>query len=344
MRRLLTCLLAVLGTSHSGAQSPQPTEPQQIFRTGVDLVRLDVSVLDKNRQPIHGLRAEDFTVLEDGKPDPVVAFAAVDVPSPPPATSGWMRDIGSDVATNQLDLRRIVVIIMDDGMTSPDDGVPNAAKQIARGVIDRLGPNDLAAVVFTFFGKPQNFTSDRRQLIAAADSFTPKANPVPGKWTAASPNSRVAPPLAGPPLGCAMPGGGGNCLTRTLKNVATALEDTPVGRKTIVLISSGVPYRFTMENLDAGNDLDDLRRTFTSLQRANVNVYPFDPRGLTNEGLLSDKIDSLRMFAENTGGRATIATNTPWERVLAEGEYLLTIEATVKTNTARREVRFSVRD
>ncbi len=126
-------------------------------------------------------------MLEDGKPQPVVAFAAVDIPSPPPVAAEWMRQIGSDVATNQLDLRRIVVIIMDDGMTSPDDGVPNAAKQIARGVIDRLGPNDLAAVVFTFIGKAQNFTADRRQLIAAADSFAPKAIPVPGRWTAAAP-------------------------------------------------------------------------------------------------------------------------------------------------------------
>src|SRR5688572_474364 len=98
MRRQLASLLVVLATAPYGAQSPQPTDPQQIFRTGVDLVRLDVSVLDKNRQPIHGLRAEDFTVLEDGKPQPVVAFAAVDIPSPPPAASGWMRDIGSDVA------------------------------------------------------------------------------------------------------------------------------------------------------------------------------------------------------------------------------------------------------
>lgn len=142
MRRLLACLL--IGIVAAGyTLSGQSPDPPQSFRTGVDLVRLDVSVLDKNRQPIHGLRAEDFTVLEDGKPQPVVAFAAVDIPSPPPVAAEWMRQIGSDVTTNQLDLRRIVVIVMDDGMTSPDDGVPNAAKQIARGVIDRLGPKAL---------------------------------------------------------------------------------------------------------------------------------------------------------------------------------------------------------
>jgi VWFA-related protein len=315
MRRLLAALLVVLATAHPGAQSPQPADPVQTFRTGVDLVRLDVSVLDRNRRPIHGLRAEDFTVLENGKPQPVVAFAAVEIPSAPPAAAGWMGEVGSDVANNQLDLRRVVVIIMDDGMTAPDDGVPNAAKQIARGVIERLGPNDLAAVVFTFHGKSQNFTSDRRQLIAAADSFSPKAMAAPSRFSAAAPNSRAMPALGGPPLGCAMPGSGESCLTRTLKSVASALENTPVGRKTIVLISSGTPYTFRLENLDTGSDITDLQKTFRQLQTANVNVYPFDPRGLTQEGINSLQIESLQMFAENTGGRATIATNTPWEQV-----------------------------
>src|SRR5688572_33477049 len=115
MRRLLACLLVFLATGHSGAQPPQSTEPQQTFRIGVDVVRLDVSVLDRNRQPIRGLRTEDFTVLEDGRPQPIVAFGAVEIPSLPRAAADWMRRVGSDVATNQLDLRRIVVIIMDDG-------------------------------------------------------------------------------------------------------------------------------------------------------------------------------------------------------------------------------------
>ena len=350
MSRLLACLIILAAAAGSGAQSPQSSDPRQVFRTGVDLVRLDVSVLDKNRQPIHGLSAADFTVIEDGKPQPIVAFAAVDIPSPPPVAAEWMRAVGSDVATNQLDLRRIVVILMDDGMSAPDDGVPNAAKQIARGVIDRLGPNDLAAVVFTFRGKAQNFTTDRRQLIAAADSFSPKATLEPGRFTAAAPNARapqLGPALGGAPLGCLMPGGGGNCLTTTLKTVAAALENTPVGRKTVVLISSGVPYKFTMENLDAANDLDDLRRTFSQLQRANVNVYPFDPRGLTSEGIISDRIDSLRMFADHTGGRATVATNTPWEQVPQvflenSSYYLLGIRPAAGQSNGFRRVRIQV--
>jgi VWFA-related protein len=303
-------LLAMVCIEHDVASAQ--SSPQ--FRAGVDVVRLDVSVLDRNRKPIRGLTAADFTVLEDGKPQPVVAFSAIDMADTFEPAAGWMRDVGSDVVTNQLDVQRVVVIVMDDGITEGDPGTGKAARQIARAVIERLSPNDLGAVVFTFHGRSQNFTRDKRQLIAAAETFLPKAIAAPGRMTAAA-NARGTMAIAGPPLGCVMPGGGPNCLTRTLKTVAGALEDTPAGRKTIVLISSGVPYNFSMENLEAGHDLDDLRMTFRSLQLANVNVYPFDPTGLTGEGIVALRLDGLRIFADHTGGRATVATNTPWAQV-----------------------------
>ena len=56
-----TCLLA------------QDQSERPVFKGGVDLVQLDVSVLDGNRMPMRGLTAADFTVLEDGKPRPVRA-------------------------------------------------------------------------------------------------------------------------------------------------------------------------------------------------------------------------------------------------------------------------------
>src|SRR5262249_2589655 len=56
---LVASSLALLGQ----AQTQPPT-----FKTGVQLVRIDVSVLDDKRQPVRGSRASDFTVLEDGRP------------------------------------------------------------------------------------------------------------------------------------------------------------------------------------------------------------------------------------------------------------------------------------
>jgi hypothetical protein len=40
---------------------------------------VDVTVLDKKRQPVRDLKQEDFTILEDGKPQTIEAFAFVDV-------------------------------------------------------------------------------------------------------------------------------------------------------------------------------------------------------------------------------------------------------------------------
>jgi VWFA-related protein len=284
-----------------------PTDPQAIFRTGVDIVRLDVSVLGRDRLPIRGLTASDFTVLEDGKPQPIVAFSAVDIPHAIDPPSRWMRDVGSDVTTNQLDTRRIVVIVMDDAATMIDARV--AARRIARGVIDRLGPNDLAAVVFTCRGRPQNFTSDQRQLLAAADAFVPMKSAAPGRMTAAY--SATGPAAPGTSLACGL----GPGLSGTFKHIASALQDTPSGRKTVVLVSSGAPIKVDPELLDEALGTSDLREIFENLQRANINVYPIDPAGLTSEGLISARIDSLRVFAESTGGRATVATNYPWDHV-----------------------------
>jgi Ca-activated chloride channel family protein len=48
--------------------------PQQTFRTGVDLVHFSVIVTDKQGTPITGLKADDFELVEDGKPQTITYF------------------------------------------------------------------------------------------------------------------------------------------------------------------------------------------------------------------------------------------------------------------------------
>jgi len=69
----------------AGVPAHRRLSAQQLptFHTGVDAVQLDVSVLDKDRRPVRGLTAADFTILENGKPRPIVAFSAVELPSLP---------------------------------------------------------------------------------------------------------------------------------------------------------------------------------------------------------------------------------------------------------------------
>lgn len=54
--------------------------PPLQFSSSVNLVEVYASVVDAAGQPVRGLRQEDFTVLEDGEPQIVAAFAAGDFP------------------------------------------------------------------------------------------------------------------------------------------------------------------------------------------------------------------------------------------------------------------------
>lgn len=53
--------------------------PRQ-FTSGVNVVEVYAAVTDADGKPVTGLRREDFTVLEDGQPQSVSAFAAGDFP------------------------------------------------------------------------------------------------------------------------------------------------------------------------------------------------------------------------------------------------------------------------
>src|SRR3954471_1317897 len=163
----------VLGAALLYAQAPAQQTPLPTFRTGIDIVEVDVTVLDKDRHPVKGLTAADFTILDRGKPQPIVAFSAVDVPAPVTYSAPWMREAPLDVVSN-VENRRLVTIVMDDAYTDFNPDFAKRAKQIAQNAVSELGPTDLASVVFTFMGRPQNFTSDRSQLLAAIDSYTPK--------------------------------------------------------------------------------------------------------------------------------------------------------------------------
>ena len=147
------------------AQTPQ-------FRAGVDVVHLDVSVYDKAGNPVRGLTAADFTLLEDDKPRPIVAFSAVDIPAAPPPTAAWMRDAPIDVATNDIKDRRLFLIVIDDANYASFGGLTlvESLKSAARAFIAHLAPTDLAAVVFTGDNRrSQDFTTDRARLIAAVN-------------------------------------------------------------------------------------------------------------------------------------------------------------------------------
>ena len=309
------CLTAAFTLSVT-AQQPQPGQKPPVFRAGVDLVHLDVSVLDKARHPVRGLTAADFTITEDDRPQDVVAFTAVDVPVNLPAPAAWSGRAPADVQSNEgaADPEgRLFVLLLDDALIPADPDAVKNARDVAKQFIDRVTPADRVAVVFSQTGRNQNFTNDKARLLKAIDSMKAGAASHTGGWETAKDPNRGKPddPLDGQPPG---PMGDPDILFRqasmqTLRQVADTLISAPQRRKALIFVSPGVAIdlggssapmsnipitsdtvtpldgdprggNVRMSLLDANRQLaQDLTQMFLRMRRANVTIYPVDPCG-----------------------------------------------------------------
>jgi len=346
---LLACWLSVLVCATAGQQLP-PAQPPT-FRTGVDAVQLDVSVLDKDRRPVRGLTAADFTVLEDGKPRPIVAFTAVELPSLPalPSTAAPGADtVPPDVTRNDLPDGRTVIILLDPFMervmvpgrkTIADPPGLAALRNTALRVVDSLGPGDLAAVGHTIYGIAQNLTTDKSRLKRAIDT------------TAMGTIKRAEGEEWG---SCEC----GVCGVEAITRVANAFRGDAQRRKTIFYV--GERLRLSPVEGRCNPYLETATKQMVqATQLANVTVNTVDPNSLettnvragddfdpsrpisqaaadqekANRAFLIERQQSLQTVADWTGGRAIMNTNTPEESVRpildeSSAYYLLAFQAT----------------
>jgi hypothetical protein len=67
MRRAATPALA-LSVSLVTAAVAAPQQPTPVFRSGVDLLTVQASVIDKDGRPVRDLQTSDFTVTVNGQP------------------------------------------------------------------------------------------------------------------------------------------------------------------------------------------------------------------------------------------------------------------------------------
>src|SRR5262245_14426741 len=110
-------LSAGLAVSQSTAQAPQ--SPQQpTFRTGINVVRVDVIVSDRNGQAALDLRQDEFEITESGKPQTVETFKLVKLDGGvAEAREGPPRAIRSDSVEEMEAARddvRLFAIFLDD--------------------------------------------------------------------------------------------------------------------------------------------------------------------------------------------------------------------------------------
>src|SRR5688572_28763867 len=82
---------------------------QPTFRAAVDLVHFGISVVDKQGKPVTGLKAEDFQVLENGKPQTLKYFIAGEPEEAPPLHLGLLLDTSGSMAGDIKDARAAAV-------------------------------------------------------------------------------------------------------------------------------------------------------------------------------------------------------------------------------------------
>jgi len=280
---LVVWLLGLVGIR--GGQDISP--PQVSFRSGVDIVQLDVSVLDARRRPVRGLTAADFTILENGTPTPVVAFSAVDLDTESAVAETTPPSF--DVVSNIVTQGRLVVIMI--GRAIGYGWAAVNTRRVASEIVESLGPTDLAAVVYTDNGTPQNFTADRSRLLAAVNS---------------------------PAIGMTLPADVycpcNRCALEAITRVAESVSEVPQRRKTLLYIGATVPALPSLGECEMYTGR--LRQQmYAALQRSNLTIHTIDPRGLevffSPDGARRNarRQGQLAELAERTGGRPILNNN-----------------------------------
>jgi len=306
---ILLCLVPLA----AGAQPPA-TEPSFSGTLDVQEAEIEVLVTDRAGQPVPDLTREDFQVLEDGKPQKIQTFGMVDIPvAQARKPSFFGRDdlpVEPDVAINRQALDgRLYLIVLDDYHVAPlrSQNVKNLAR---RFVLEKLGPDDQAAVVVTsgLLRASQDFTQNRRLLLDAIDNFVGQKLPSAGVLRndiASRQQDNQGNPTddAGNPVQIDQTNRGiddPNSQERiyqarqslnSLRSIAEWMSAIQGRRKAIILISEGVdfnlydvftadPAQFNFSNFNMVQQ--ETWDTISAASRSNVQIYPVDPRGLTN--------------------------------------------------------------
>jgi VWFA-related protein len=319
--RRKTTLAIACACLASTVEGQQPT-----FRSGVELVQVDVIVVDKEGHHVRGLTQTDFTILDRGKPQTIAAFQEVDHNrSADPPTLPLARVARLDVSSNQAaQSGRLIVLVVDDLHIYRER--TDKAKGIARSVLTQLGPQSSMAVLFTSGEHSTQVTSDQAQLAAAIDTLKGRQSvrrPHPGTDA-----------MGGGALDPEMPAE--QMLARVSANQDTKVQDFvenmtqykllqdaarllggggDLRRKAFVLISEGIgkdvhglfgPMSSAGEVPQGGVEYAAnhnpaatagtepvshhdfaLLDMIESLRRANVATYSIDPRGKVASGDLS---------------------------------------------------------
>lgn len=329
------------------ATPPAETE-QPVFRAGVNFVRVDAIVTDKQGNPVTDLTQDDFEVIEDDKRQTVETFRLVKIDTTAPLeTTGRLSTRQDEENAAADEDARIFIFFLDEYHVRLGNSLA-ARKHLIDFVQTQLGPKDLVSVMYPL--SPLDsvvLTRNHEQLVHAIERFQ-------GRKFDYTPRNALEDRYANQPV---------EVVERIRRQVSlSALTGLSVklgalreGRKAIVLVSEGYigmlppqlrgpiasmpgignPNRnnpfagdnnLTEDRARFSAELDvqsELQRVFEEANRSNTAIYAVDPRGLsTGEFDIQDNVagrasgdalrqtqNTLQVLAGETDGRAIINRN-----------------------------------
>jgi Ca-activated chloride channel family protein len=176
-------VIAFLAAAHAGSasvrtgprdeapptqQAPQQEQRQPSIRVGTEVVRIDVTVLDRRGRPVTDLTMEDFVVQEDAAAQTITSFKLVETSGEQPEADNTSLPIRSRSHARQeagRDDVRVFLIFWDEYHIDRMASALRSREALATFVLTAFGPSDLVA-----FMEPMTpldaieFTRDRRHL------------------------------------------------------------------------------------------------------------------------------------------------------------------------------------
>jgi VWFA-related protein len=329
---MLTLLLAgtVFSKANFSQASPQRPDDEQPIRISTELVQVDVVVTDKTGKVVRGLTKDDFELYEKGKKQQLSFFEFVEAgKNRRPGDVAKQTDLEvSPQGLSGTEVRRIFSFIVDD-LTIPYQDLVYVRQMLTHFVDNQMQPTDLVAIVRTVGGKGllQQLTSDKDLLRRAIAALTVTTHPFNAFNNPAVPRLAANPQPAGDataPTPGASPGLAGADVSGESPDINSALDDTNKllrsymslgtasfvvdslrqlpGRKSLVLISGGLPIIGPQQASAAGNLSYYLNLLTDKATRAGVAIHTMDIRGLQAHAAVASFSDTPGRSAIGEGG------------------------------------------
>ncbi|MGC9952366.1 MAG: VWA domain-containing protein [Bryobacteraceae bacterium] len=341
-------IVPLLSLCSLSGQEPAPP-PATVFSVSTTLVQIDSVVTDAKGRQVTNLKADDFQVSVDGKPQPITNFSYIhldsaDVNRSSLSPQALRKPLASANPADVLkpgDVHRSTVLVVDD-LSLSFESMYSVRQALRKFIDEQMQAGDLVALWETGRGNSvfQQFTSDKRVLQAAVvnlhwnprglglvSPFEPEI-PRLNRMMNVVQTGNPAPPI--PPTARAqrMDEAAETAYSRT--NATAGAFDTlgqlmdelrPVGgRKAVVFFSDGIDLPgvtlpgSSWQTFRNDELLIRFHRLIDKANRAGAVVYTVDARGLVylepaQLAALDLSQQGLLQLAEDTGGFATVNGN-----------------------------------